>query len=130
LKLANASTLQCSNLEPSNWAWRVPSILQAAPPLAVFGLIPFLPESPRWLAYNDRTEEALRVLARINGASEQHPDVQLQFKEVVDTLRYEKGEGHSLSFAAMLKSPTNRKRLLLALSVAPLAMLTGSNIIT
>ncbi|KAH7247294.1 hexose transporter [Fusarium redolens] len=128
--LAAGVSYGCSNLEPSNWAWRVPSILQAAPPLAVFGLIPFLPESPRWLAYNDRTEEALRVLARINGASEQHPDVQMQFKEVVDTLGYEKGEGQSLSFAAILKSPGNRKRLLLALSVAPLAMLTGSNIIT
>ncbi|KAF5011443.1 hypothetical protein FDECE_2432 [Fusarium decemcellulare] len=128
--LAAGVSYGCSDLEPSNWAWRIPSILQAAPPLAVLGLIPFLPESPRWLAYQDRREEALQVLARVNGADENHPQVQTQYREVIDTLEYEKNEGRSVNFADMLKNRANRKRLLLALSVAPLAMLTGSNIIT
>lgn len=93
------------------------------------GLLPFLPESPRWLAYHDRTEDCLRVLAKINGADEQDAEVQLQYMEVINTLEHEKTNGN-LNIFAMLKEKGNRRRLILALSVAPLAMLTGSNIIT
>jgi len=33
----------------SDWSWRIPSILQAAPSLLQISLIFFIPESPRWL---------------------------------------------------------------------------------
>lgn len=88
------------------------------------------PESPRWLAYQDRREEALNILAKINGAGTEDPNVQLQFREIIDTLEYEKLEGKKMGFGTMFKDKVSRKRLLLALSIAPLAMLTGSNIIT
>lgn len=117
-------------LEPSNWAWRVPSILQALPPLAVLVIIPFLPESPRWLAYNDRQEEALQVVARINGSTTDDVGVQVQFREIVDTMEYEKSKDDSLGFREIVRGAPNRRRLMLALSLAPLTMLTGSNVIT
>ncbi|KAF4917985.1 Lactose permease [Colletotrichum viniferum] len=56
-------------------------------------------------------------------------NVQMQFREIIETLEYEKREGNALGISGMVRKP-NRKRLLLALSVAPLAMLTGSNVIT
>ncbi|KAF3025535.1 hypothetical protein E8E14_009561 [Neopestalotiopsis sp. 37M] len=119
------------SLEPSNWAWRVPSILQALPPLAVLMIIPFLPESPRWLAYNDRQEEALEVVARINGTTPDDVGVQVQFREIVDTMEYEKSKGNGgLGFREIVRGAPNRRRLVLALSLAPLTMLTGSNVIT
>lgn len=108
-------------------------MLQAAPALLVSVIVYFAPESPRWLACQDRLEEALVVLARINGAGDDVHDenVQMQYREIVGTLEYEKtAEGRSMSFADMFKSPANRKRLFLALSIAPLSMLTGSSIIT
>ena len=94
------------------------------------GVLYFLPESPRWLAYNDRQEEALDILAQINGKSKDDIAVQVQYREIVDSMEYEKAEGRSLGFREAVRTKPNRKRLLLALSVAPLAMLTGSNIIT
>lgn len=48
-------------MEPSDWAWRLPSLLQAAIPVIVLFVLFFLPESPRWLAYQGRHEEALSV---------------------------------------------------------------------
>ncbi|KAF4954511.1 hypothetical protein FSARC_12124 [Fusarium sarcochroum] len=111
--LASSVSYGSSSLEPSNWSWRIPSYLQAAAPAAVLGLVPFLPESPRWLAYNDRREEALQVLARINGKQEQNPDVQLQFREVVDTLEYYFG---SMLTQAGLGDPTTQLKINVCLS--------------
>lgn len=90
----------------------------------------FLPESPRWLVYQDRNDEALKVIARVHGTSSDDAQVQVQYREIMDTLNYEKSQGRTLGYKETIKSKTNRRRLLLAVSVAPLAMLTGSNIIT
>ena len=104
--------------------------MQAIPPLLAIIILFFLPESPRWLVYNDRRDEALEVLAKINGADKDDSDVQLQYREIIDTLEYEKTDGQSMRFVEMIRTVANRKRLFLALSIAPLAMLTGSNVIT
>lgn len=120
-------------MEPSNWAWRIPSILQAAPPACALVVLLFLPESPRWLAYNDRPEEALRILARINGTTRDDSAVQEQYLEILGALELEKSHTDDgiKGFVRMLRaSHAARRRLMLALSVAPLAMLTGSNVIT
>lgn len=70
------------------------------------------------------------MLARINGASPSDAGVQVQYQEVVETIAYEKSEGRSIGFREIVRTAPNRKRLYLALSVAPLTMVTGSNIIT
>lgn len=48
----------------SNWAWRLPSILQIAPSLLQICFVMMLPESPRWLVTKDRTEEAHMILIK------------------------------------------------------------------
>lgn len=48
--------------------------------------MPIVPESPRWLIFNDRNEEGLKVLARINGTTSDDYSVQLQYQEIIDTL--------------------------------------------
>lgn len=128
--LAAGFSYGCSKLEPSTWAWRAPSLLQAFPPLLVLPIILALPESPRWLIFNDRSDEALQVLAKINGADIHDAGVQVQFQEIVDTLNYEKAEGRSLGFREIVRTAANRKRLSLTVSVACITMLTGSNVVT
>lgn len=44
-------------------AFRVPWGLQAVPGIILFAAMIFLPESPRWLARNNKWEEAKSVLA-------------------------------------------------------------------
>uniref|UniRef100_A0A0B7KFE0 Major facilitator superfamily (MFS) profile domain-containing protein n=1 Tax=Bionectria ochroleuca TaxID=29856 RepID=A0A0B7KFE0_BIOOC len=113
--------------------WAVGALLAAgvsyggAMPLLIVPLLYYIPESPRWLAFRDRREEALAIISKINGKPEDDEDVQLQFQEIVASLNHEKAQ--SMSLKAIVRKP-NRRRLLLALSVAPLAMLTGSNVIT
>ena len=48
----------------SDWCWRRPSILQAAPSIIQLLFVWLVPESPRWLISRDRGEEALQVLIK------------------------------------------------------------------
>ncbi|KAF2634179.1 hexose transporter [Massarina eburnea CBS 473.64] len=114
----------------STWSWRIPSLLQATPSIVGIVILFFLPESPRWLAYHDRSDEAINVIAKLHGSANSDPIVQVQYKEIMDTLEYEKSQGKSVSYREVFKTSANRRRLALAVSVAPLTMLTGSNIIT
>jgi sugar porter (SP) family MFS transporter len=49
--------------------WRWMFGVTALPSLLFLVLVAFVPESPRWLAHNGRTEQARAVLARLGGAS-------------------------------------------------------------
>jgi len=53
----------------------------------------------------------------------------VQYQEIIDTFEREKSEA-SLSMAEMFKTPANRKRITLALSVAVFTMLSGNNIVS
>lgn len=58
------------------------------------------------------------------------PVVLAQYKEIVDTLKYEIENGETLNMAQTIKTPGSRRRLLLCISVAVIAMLSGNNIIS
>ncbi|KAJ4288076.1 hypothetical protein N0V90_012093 [Kalmusia sp. IMI 367209] len=113
----------------STWAWRIPSLLQAGPSVVCMIILLFVPESPRWLISKGRHEEALEVLAIANAAGDMtDPLVQVQFREIQDTLRWEKER--ELSTMQALAQPGNRKRLLITTTFSIMVMLPGTNIVT
>jgi len=110
----------------STWAWRIPSAIQGAFSIMCIVILPFIPESPRWLVYNGRTAEGLTVVAQTHAdGDETHPVVLAQYKEIVDTLDYEKNMGETLSFNQMVKTPVARKRVSLAVSAAVFSTISG-----
>ncbi|RDW57613.1 MFS sugar transporter-like protein [Coleophoma cylindrospora] len=115
----------------STWAWRLPSALQGLFSIICIVVLPFIPESPRWLIYKGRNEEALQVIAQTNcDGDASNPVVLVQYKEMVDTIEFEKNSGETMSFLEIVKTPSARKRTLLAVSVAVFTMLSGNNIIS
>ncbi|KAG9720297.1 general substrate transporter, partial [Aureobasidium melanogenum] len=51
--LASWTCFGCESIQ-SNWAWRIPTIMQAAYPLIQAAFWIWVPESPRWLVAQDR----------------------------------------------------------------------------
>ena len=56
-----------------------------------------------------------------------NPMVLAQYKEIVDTIDYEKNVGETLSLKQMVKTPVARKRMTLAISAAVFSTISGES---
>jgi sugar porter (SP) family MFS transporter len=113
----------------TTWAWRIPSLLQAAPSVWCFVILLFIPESPRWLIAKGRKKEALEVLAIANAKGDVNdPVVLLQLREIEDTIQFER-KRESSPWKALLH-PSNRKRMSIVATFPLFVMLPGTNIVT
>lgn len=85
------------------------------------------PESPRWLVHQGHYEAARLVVAQTNANGDQHdPVVVTVYKEIVDTLKWEKEEGRSMTPMQVIKDPIARKRLLIGMSPGPFSCIAGN----
>ncbi|KAI7158215.1 general substrate transporter [Hortaea werneckii] len=66
----------------SEWAWRLPFLLQIFPGLGLGVGIVFLPFSPRWLASKGRDQEALHNLAKLRQLPTTDRRVQLELFDI------------------------------------------------
>lgn len=110
----------------TSWSWRVPSLVQGIFSIFCLMILPFIPESPRWLAYQGRRAEALEIIARTHANGDAHSEIVLvQFKEIIDTIDFEKNVAETLSVKQMWKTKSARKRILIGTSVAVFSTLSG-----
>ena len=119
-------TLGSSRLE-STWAWRTPSLFQATFSIISIVLLPFIPESPRWLVAQGRFEDARISVAQTNSnGNVMDPVSTAVYKQIIDTLAWEKKEGHTMSIKEIFKTPMSRKRVLIGGSVGPFSCIAGN----
>ena len=96
----------------STWSWRIPSIIQCVPSLLALLLLAFVPESPRWLVSKDRPDDALEVLAIINGkTSVEDMNVVATFDEITSVLAAEKEQYPRSPWIELVSTKANRMRL-------------------
>ncbi|ROW07204.1 hypothetical protein VMCG_03945 [Cytospora schulzeri] len=111
----------------STWAWRAPSLFQGIFSVLCIVILPFIPESPRWLAYQGLYDASRTVVAQTNGNGDPNDAVVLTvYKEIIDTLSWEKKEGRTLSPIEIVKTPVARKRLLIGMSPGPFSCIAGN----
>jgi MFS family permease len=111
----------------STWAWRAPSLFQGIFSVICIVILPFIPESPRWLVRQDMYEEARLVVAQTNSDSDLADPVTLAvYKEIVDTLNWERKEGKTMSSMQIFKEPKSRKRMLIGMSAGPFSCIAGN----
>lgn len=111
----------------STWAWRAPSLFQGIFSVLCIVVLPFIPESPRWIAYQGDYEGARLIVAQTNANGDiLDPVVLTIYKEIIDTLSWEKKEGRTMSPKEIIKTPTARKRLLIGMSPGPFSCIAGN----
>jgi len=102
--------------ERLGWRWMFGS--EALPALGLLILAFVVPESPRWLTKQSRTDEALRILSRVDGESY----AQAELAEIRQTLAQEAGS------LGQLLAPGMRIVLVIGVVLAVLQQVTGINV--
>ena len=72
----------------SDWAWRIPILIQLLPAVIVMTTVPFLPESPRWLYMHGFENEAFEFLEKYHANGRKgDPLVTLQIEEFKESIK-------------------------------------------
>lgn len=111
--------------------YAVPLAMQALPAaLLLVGML-LSNESPRWLAKQDRWEEARAVLCRIRNLPQDHPYMETEFQGIVAQLEHERqlvgGSGFWDLMREMWTIPGNRNRALITIFIMICQQMTGTN---
>ncbi|KAK3169901.1 hypothetical protein OEA41_009285 [Lepraria neglecta] len=112
----------------SDYAWRVPLLLQCFMGflLGLGSLI--ICESPRWLLDNDHDEEGIVVIANLYGGGDIHNEkARQEYREIKMNVLLQRQEGERSYYEMFRKY---YKRLFIAMSAQALAQLNGINVIS
>jgi SP family xylose:H+ symportor-like MFS transporter len=102
--------------QESGWRWMFGS--EALPALVLLVLLFFVPESPRWLTKQNRSDEALEILTRVDGAEY----AKTELLEIKDAIAHESGS------LKQLLQPGMKIVLVIGIVLAVLQQVTGINV--
>jgi len=108
--------------------WRVVLGNQVIPGFILLIMMFFLPYSPRYYIWQERDDDALRIVSKLRGISTtRDPEIQSEFQTMKRSLDIEKHE-YSISWSEFLSKPI-LKRVLMVMGLQALQQFTGINFI-
>ncbi|CAF3495262.1 unnamed protein product [Fusarium graminearum] len=114
---------------PSEWSWRIPSLLQAAPAVLPISFVFCLPESPRWLIANGRSEEAKAMLVKWHANGNEDDElVKLEFIQMRNVIEAE--VSNETGWKELFKSPGNRKRVFILVCLGCFSQWSGNGLVS
>jgi Na+/melibiose symporter-like transporter len=113
----------------SNWGWRIPSLLQIAPPMLQLCFVFFVPESPRWLVARDRSQEAMETLVKYHAEGRESEFVKAELAQIQSTLRIEM-QNTRRSWLDLGATAGMRRRLLTTCILGLFTQWSGSTLIS
>lgn len=125
---AAAITFGCSYLQ-SQWSFRVPFLMQGVYGLLVALLVFTVPESPRWLMQNGRSEEALAFLIKYHGNGD--PDsalVKLEFEEFQENIALDASDKRWWDYRALFATKNARWRFLMVMMISVFGQFSGNGL--
>ncbi len=119
LSQSGAAWTESAMLDSQTWRWMLG--IELIPAVLYFFSLRFVPESPRWLAMQGNSNEAMKVLRLFNGAEQAKTELKLITRSL--TAGAEAAAG---GFRSLLE-PSLRKVMVIGLVVAILQQITGIN---
>ncbi|KAL4940863.1 hypothetical protein BDV06DRAFT_13219 [Aspergillus oleicola] len=114
----------------TDWAWRVPSLLQIAPALVQVVTVMFLPESPRYLISKDRTDEAVEILTKYHAEGDRDSViVRAEIAQIERAIKLELEEAKQ-SWGDMFRTAGMRRRLLISAFLGLFTQWSGNTLIS
>ncbi|KAK3386710.1 general substrate transporter [Podospora didyma] len=118
---------------PGEAQWRVPLVFQCVFAAYILGVVPLLPDTPRWLAHyhgEKAPERGLAVLARLRGRSEEDEGVRREMAEIRAAVARESKEEGSWGDLFRSNGVSADKRFYLAVGIQFMQQMSGINIVT
>ncbi|OCT44264.1 Quinate permease [Cladophialophora carrionii] len=118
---------------PGDSSWVVPLAVQGLPAVLLLVCMFLCNESPRWLAKQDRWEEAKAILSKVRMLPATHEYVEAEFGEMVTQLENERALMRGAGFKDLMREmwliPGNRRRAILVVVLMICQQMTGTNAI-
>ncbi|CAH0020325.1 unnamed protein product [Clonostachys rhizophaga] len=113
----------------SNWSWRIPSYLQAAPALVQACCIWFVPESPRFLIAKSRPEEARAILVKYHAEGDEDSEfVNAEFRQMRAVIEAE--VANKTTWKTMIATPGNRRRVMVLVMLGIFSQWSGNGLVS
>jgi sugar porter (SP) family MFS transporter len=114
-------------------AWRLPLALQFVFMFVIWGTVPWLPESPRWLIAHGRDAEALPILADLENSSTSDTHIKARYDEIRYSVDYERR--NAVKWGDLLRGRTHDgtktvRRLLLGAGTQAIQQFEGINVMS
>lgn len=116
--------------DPTDWSWRIPSLLQLAIPIIVLPAVIFVPESPRYLISQGRSAEAKALLTRYHGGGEESLLVDFEINEIHRALESDKRNAQSTSWLDLFNTKGNRHRAFISVTLGVFAQWNGVGVVS
>ncbi|KAF4547930.1 Sugar (and other) transporter-like protein 29 [Elsinoe fawcettii] len=114
----------------TDWAWRVPCLLQCLPALIAIIGVQLLPESPRYLIARGRNEEALAIIRKYHGNSLPTSTLFVQLSYTEMRLIISAETRNKTPWSALYSSPGNRRRLLIIIMLGLFSQWSGNGLVS
>ncbi|KAI2636619.1 putative MFS lactose permease [Xylaria nigripes] len=113
----------------SHWAWRIPLILQAFSCFIIMFTIWFIPESPRWLMSQGRTDDALDFLIKFHGNGDPNSRlVHLEIEEMKEGIQLDGIDKRPWDYRPFLFSHSGRWRFSQVFMISIFGQFSGNGL--
>jgi MFS family permease len=83
------------NADHNNTQWRTSMGIQLIPGVLLCIMIPFIPETPRYLINRGKSEQGMENLMKLRKLPADHPYIQTEYQEIEDQVRFEQAVSKS-----------------------------------
>lgn len=115
----------------STWSWRIPSLLQIIPNILALVLLPFVPESPRWMISRGQFDHAKEIFMVVNGSSDPNsPAVQKDYEETERAIAQEAEQSPRNPWRELVSTKGNMKRVAILISFGLMIQQLGNFVVS